>query len=43
MSNLKIVRSWWGNYQDKMAEIPRSPLFNNEIVYVWGEDNLIKI
>ena len=43
MSNLKIIRTWWGNHQNKMVEIPRSPIFNNEIVYVWGEDNLIKI
>ena len=39
MSKLKIIRTWWGNYKDKWEDIPKVPLYDNEIVYVWGEIN----
>ena len=43
MSKLKIIRTWWGNYKDKWKDVPKVPLYDNEIVYVWGEDNLDKL
>jgi len=39
MSNIKIIRTWWGNDSDKWEDIPIKPLYNNEIVYVWGDEN----
>ena len=43
MSNIKIIRTWWGNELDKWADVPSLPLYDNEIVYVWGKDNLDKL
>lgn len=37
--NVKFVRALWGNYKFFIKEIPQKPMFN-EIVYVWGLDNL---
>ena len=39
MSNIKIIRTWWGNDPHKWVEVPRLPLYDNEIVYVWGDKN----
>lgn len=40
MSNIKIIRSWWGNNQELMQkDIPKIPLYDNEVVYVWGDKN----
>lgn len=39
MSNIKIIRTWWGNDPHKWVEVPRLPLYDNEIVYVWGNKN----
>ena len=39
MSKIKIIRSWWGDHQDKWVDIPKLPLYENEIVYVWGDNN----
>ena len=36
MSKIKIIRTWWGDYKDKWADVPKIPLYDNEIVYVWG-------
>jgi hypothetical protein len=36
---MKIVRILWGNYDKILKEIPESPVFNDEIVLVWGIDN----
>mgnify|MGYP003630608914 FL=1 len=39
-NNIKIIRSWWGDFADKFKEIPKFPLYpGQEIVYVWGKDN----
>ena len=42
MSNIKIIRGLWGNLDLYKHEIPLKPL-HNEMVYVWGVDNLIKL
>jgi len=39
MNNLKIIRTFWGNDKRIMSEIPIVPLYDNEIVYVWGDEN----
>lgn len=36
---MKIVRALWGNNQKVLKEIPKIPLFEDEVVFVWGEDN----
>lgn len=36
---MKIVRAYWGNDERRIKEIPKSPLFNNETVFVWGYQN----
>ena len=43
MSNIKIIRTWWGNDSDKWADIPKVPLYPNEVVYVWGDKNKEKL
>ena len=42
-SNIKIIRTWWGFYEDKWADVPKVPLYDNEVVYVWGEKNKEKL
>ena len=42
-SKIKIVRTWWGDYEDKWADVPKIPLYDNEIVYVWGDENKEKL
>ena len=39
MSKIKIIRTGWGDYKDKWADVPKIPLYDNEIVYVWGNEN----
>ena len=34
---MKIIRVLWGN--DINHEIPPCPLMDNEVVYVWGDEN----
>ncbi len=41
--NIKIIRTWWGNFEDKWIDVPKLPLYNNEVVFVWGKDNLKKL
>jgi hypothetical protein len=36
---MKIVRALWGEQNHIWKEIPEVPVFENEIVYVWGEDS----
>ena len=36
---MKIVRAFWGTSEYVKSEIPKSPLFGNEIVFVWGYQN----
>ena len=43
MSNIKIIRTWWGNDSDKWEDIPKVPLYSNEVVYVWGDKNKEKL
>lgn len=43
MSNIKIIRTWWGNDSDKWADVPKLPLYPNEVVYVWGDENKEKL
>lgn len=43
MSNLKIIRSFWGNSEKIFNEISKNPMFENEIVYVWGTINYNKL
>ena len=42
-SKIKIIRTWWGDHQDKWVDIPKIPLYDNEVVYVWGEKNKEKL
>ena len=40
MSKLKIIRAWWGNFEDKWKDVPKIPLYPEyEIVYVWGKEH----
>jgi hypothetical protein len=39
MSKIQIIRALWGNSSKIIDEIPLTPLFENEIVFVWGEEN----
>jgi hypothetical protein len=41
-NDIKIIRALWGNFDFYKNEIPSSPLYN-EIVYVWGTENLNKL
>jgi hypothetical protein len=36
---MKIIRALWGSQSSTRLEIPETPIFDNEIVYVWGEEN----
>lgn len=38
-TKVKIVRVNWGNINFGLIEIPIVPIFPNQIVYVWGEEN----
>lgn len=38
-SKIKIIRAYWGDNINTKLEVPIIPLVNNQIVYVWGEDN----
>jgi len=40
---MKIVRVLWGNSDTTWNEIPEKPLFDNEIVYVWGTENQARL
>lgn len=36
--NIQIIRALWGWEREKLSsEIPTKPIFENEVVYVWGE------
>ena len=35
----KIIRALWGKQEHTLNEVPESPLFDNEIVFVWGDEN----
>ena len=39
MSEVKIIRSYWGNRENTLQEIPYMPFHKNEVVYVWGKKN----
>jgi len=36
---IQIVRALWGKNFSILKEIPKKPIFQNEIVFVWGEQN----
>jgi len=36
---MQIVRAFWGNIDEFVNEIPKKPLFEKEIVIVWGLNN----
>ena len=36
---MKIVRAFWGNQERTWNEVPTKPLFDNEVVYVYGREN----
>jgi hypothetical protein len=38
-NNIKIIRVLWGESEYILNEIPKVPLFDNELVYVWGTKN----
>lgn len=43
---MQIIRIIWGQSKEIINEIPKKPLFDNELVYVWGKGNndyLIKL
>lgn len=37
---MKIIRAFWGNPEHIKTEIPKKPLFDNETVFVWGQENV---
>jgi len=37
---MKIVRAYWGNDKRRLNEIPKKPLFDDETVFVWGQENV---
>jgi hypothetical protein len=39
MSKIQIIRALWGNSSKIIDEIPVTPLFENEVVFVWEEKN----
>ena len=36
---MKIIRAFWGNQESLWDEVPPKPLFDNEVVYVYGTEN----
>jgi hypothetical protein len=38
-SDIKIIRAYWGDSEKLKNEIPPLPIYDNQIVYVWGENN----
>ena len=36
---MKIIRAFWGNQESLWDEVPSKPLFDNEVVYVYGTEN----
>jgi hypothetical protein len=36
---IQIVRALWGNNFNIHKEVPKTPIFKNEIVLVWGIKN----
>jgi hypothetical protein len=36
---MQIVRAFWGDINEFIHEIPKTPLFDKEIVVVWGKEN----
>ena len=38
-SDIKIIRAYWGDSENLRSEIPPLPIYDNQIVYVWGENN----
>jgi hypothetical protein len=38
-SDIKIIRAYWGDSKKLRDEIPPLPIYDNQIVYVWGENN----
>lgn len=41
-NDIKIIRALWGNFDFYKNEIPTTPLYN-EVVYVWGSENLNRL
>lgn len=39
IADMKIARVLWGITQSVLDEIPNRPIFDNEIVVVWGKEN----
>lgn len=38
-TRIKIVRAYWGDSEKLKREIPPVPIYDNQIVYVWGTEN----
>jgi len=38
-TKVKIIRTYWGDTQKLKREIPPQPIYTNQIVFVWGEEN----
>lgn len=38
-TNIKIIRALWGNSEETISEIPSIPIYQNQVVFVWGENN----
>lgn len=36
---MKIIRAFWGDQESTWDEVPPKPLFDNEVVYVYGREN----
>ena len=36
---MKIIRAFWGEQEKTWSEVPPSPLFEDEVVYVYGKEN----
>lgn len=36
---IPVIRALWGDREETLSEIPKTPMFKNEIVFVWGIKN----
>jgi len=36
---IQIIRTFWGNQEKTWKEVPATPLFTDEVVFVWGLEN----
>jgi hypothetical protein len=39
---MKIIRAFWGSQEKTWEEVPNKPIFEDEVVYVYGRENYEK-